>query len=368
MKKIDLGLGSPTAVGPIPALDRRDAESRKEGGTGYAPLQGELEAREAVVRWKSRQFGVTGLDVENVSFGEGSRLLIVASLKAYFQPGDDIALMGRYYNGHMDAAKAFGLNPVVVPSATAAEYLSGIEDRCRAGNPPKGVFACFVSNPGGTSCEPDFYERLVPLALEHGMIILDDYAYGALDYTNGFVPSSLKPEGAINCVVWFGTASKMFSLADFKVGFAITNARRAEELLAVKKLFSEGGPRSNQLGVATALDHCGYYVDDIREVYRHRAVGTTQCVTEAGCVGAKVPDGGMFGLYPVPERYQNHGGATAFVRDLDERGVVVRSDEAYGGDNTHIRWCYRVSDTDTWAACDVIADLAKGRKPAVIFA
>ncbi len=333
---------------------------------GYAPGNGVQEARETVAWWLDHQFGVMGLDpgvdydgrpetVGNVTFAEGSRLLLVSACEALFQPGDQIGMPARYYNGHWDAVRKFGLCPVLVPSTTAAKYVAGIEDCLKGGWRPKAVVTCFVSNPSGITCRVSEYEKLVGLAHEFGFVVLDDYAYGALDYAQGYVPCSLSVPGALDVVLWFGTASKMFSAASWKVGFAVGRQDRIALLTQAKSIYSEGGSRPGQLATATGLRECGDDVARTRDLYRHRAELTTSLLQQAGMSGATMPDGGMFGWYPVPAEYQ--GGSVRLADELSKRGVIVRDDRLYGGQGTHIRWCLRVPDEDTRYVVEQVADL-----------
>jgi len=357
LREINLGLGSPRDPAPEAALARFEFEQRQPGGLGYAPINGEHEAREAVCSWNARQLGVSGLDPDaNVTFAEGSRLLLVSAFGAFFQPGNQIVLSSRYYNGYMDAANKFGLRPVLVPMPSASVYVDGIEDALRSGSRFKAVVTCFVSNPTGISCEAKDYARLVALAHAYSFIILDDYAYGALDFTQGYVPSILSMQGALDVVLWFGTASKMFSAASWKVGFAIGRQDRIRLLTEAKKIYSEGGSRPGQLATATALRECGEDVVRIRATYLHRAELTTDLLRQAGLADARIPDGGMFGWYLV-SRYQ--GGSVRLVAELAKRGITVRDDRIYGGQGTHIRWCFRVPDEDTRYACGVVADVLR---------
>lgn len=358
MREINLGLGSPACPAPKRAILRFFYESVKRGGLGYAPTNGMREAREAVCWWQNARHGVRGLDPDaNVTFAEGSRLLLVSAFEALFQPGDSVILPSRFYNGHMDAVKKFRLQPVLVSMPSASAYVDGIEELVRAGTRPKAVVTCFVSNPTGLSCTASEYQRLVALAHQYQFLVLDDYAYGALDYRQGYVPSSLSVPGALDVVLWFGTASKMFSAASWKVGFCAGSKDHIALITRTKSLYSEGGSRPGQLATATALRFCGADVDRTRETYRHRAELTTRLLREAGLVDAKAPDGGMFGWYPVPQGYQ--GGSVRLATELATRGVVVRDDRLYGGSGTHIRWCLRVSDAETRTACEHVADVLK---------
>ncbi len=357
MKEINLGLGSPRDPAPEKALFRFFEECKKPGGLGYAPTNGMREAREAVCWWQNARHGVRGLDPDaNVTFAEGSRLLLVSAFEALFQHGDSVVLPSRFYNGHMDAAKKYGLCPVLVPMPKASAYVDGIEELVLGGMRPKAVVTCFVSNPTGLSCTASEYQRLVALAHQYQFLILDDYAYGALDYRQGYVPSSLSVPGALDVVLWFGTASKMFSAASWKVGFCVGSKERVALITRTKSLYSEGGSRPGQLATATALRYCDADVGRTRATYQHRAEFTTALLRQAGMSDAVMPDGGLFGWYPVPQGYP--GGSVRLASELAP-GIVVRDDRLYGGSGTHIRWCLRVSDAETRTACEHVAEVLK---------
>lgn len=355
---INLGLGSPVQAAPQRAIERFYQEMLRPGGLGYATSNGVQEAREAVCFWQQDVFGVEGLNpgkdyngtpesCGNVTFAEGSRLLLVSAFEALFHPGDEVIMPSRFYNGHRDAAVKFLLQPVFVPMPSASAYVDGIEERLRSGWKPKAVITCFVSNPTGISCQKAVYERLVALAHKYGFLILDDYAYGALDYEQGYVPCVLAVPKALDVALWFGTASKMFSAASWKVGFAVGRQDRIAILTRAKSIYSEGGSIPGQLATATALRECRADVIRVRKHYRIQAELTTNLVREAGLKNALMPEGGMFGWFPVDNYY---GGSVRLVAELYKCGIILRDDLLYGGCGQHIRWCLRVSEAETRTA------------------
>lgn len=275
--------------------------------------------------------------------------MLVSAFEVLFRPGDVVVLPARYYNGHMDAIKKFGLCPALVPE-TPSEFVAGVRELCRGVNRPKAVVPP-CSNPNGIACEADEYKELVGLAHESGFLILDDYAYGPLDYLHGFVPCSLSVPGSQEVVLWFGTASKMFSAASWKVGFVVGQQNRIAQIVRAKSIYSEGGSIPGQLAFATGLKECAEDVTITRNRYHGRARFTTQLVKQAGLVCASAPKRGMFSWYSIADF---PGGSVQFAAELAKRGVTVRDDRIYGGSGTHIRWCLRVSDDDTRYAAEQI--------------
>src|SRR6185437_12396714 len=87
---IKLNIGNPAPFGlfsPDAVLEHVTASVA--GSQGYSDARGILEAREAVTRYYTRR-GVHGVTPDHVYLGNGVSELIVMSLQALLNPGDEV--------------------------------------------------------------------------------------------------------------------------------------------------------------------------------------------------------------------------------------------------------------------------------------
>ena len=88
---------------------------------------------------------------------------------------------------------------------------------------PTALVVNFPSNPTSEVVDLAFYERLVDWAKFHKVWILSDLAYSELYYDGNPTPSVLQVPGAKDVAVEFTSMSKTYSMAGWRMGFAVGN-------------------------------------------------------------------------------------------------------------------------------------------------
>jgi alanine-synthesizing transaminase len=83
----------------------------------------------------------------------------------------------------------------------------------------------YPSNPTAETVDLAFYERLVAWAKENKVWVLSDLAYSELYYDGNPTPSILQVPGAKDVAVEFTSMSKTYSMAGWRIGFAVGNKR-----------------------------------------------------------------------------------------------------------------------------------------------
>ena len=105
---------------------------------------------------------------------------------------------------------------------------------------PKVLVIGYPSNPTAYVADLAFYERLVAFAREHELIVISDLAYAEIYFGDTPTPSILQVEGAKDVAVEFTSMSKTYSMAGWRIGFAVGNARLIEALARVKSYLDYG--------------------------------------------------------------------------------------------------------------------------------
>ena len=88
----------------------------------------------------------------------------------------------------------------------------------------------------------DFYKDLVAFAKKHDIILLSDLAYAEVYFDDANPPPSvLQVPGAMDVTVEFTSMSKTFSMAGWRMGFAVGNENLLAALTRVKSYLDYGG-------------------------------------------------------------------------------------------------------------------------------
>ena len=114
---------------------------------------------------------------------------------------------------------------------------------------PKVLVVGYPSNPTAYVADLAFYERLVAFAREHDLIVISDLAYAEIYFGDTPTPSILQVDGAKEVAVEFTSMSKTYSMAGWRIGFAVGNRaadRRAgagQILSRLRRLHADPGRR-----------------------------------------------------------------------------------------------------------------------------
>ena len=150
----------------------------------------------------------------------------------------------------------------------------------------------------------DFYKDLVAFAKKHEIFVLSDLAYAEVYFDDNPPPSMLQVPGAMDVTVEFTSMSKTFSMAGWRIGFAVGNERLLAALARVKSYLDYGAFTPVQVAAAAALNGSDDCIKEMRAIYKRRRDVMVESFAQAGWP-IPAPRASMFAWAPVPERFRN---------------------------------------------------------------
>ena len=327
---IDFGFGNPDLPTPQHVIDKLIETVQKPRVTGYSASRGIKGLRQACSRYYDRRFGVK-LDAEDQVIATiGSKEGFANLAQAITAPGDVIYAPDPSYPLHAYGFVMAGAKIQGIPAITADEYLAGVKDAlAKADKPPMAIVVCFPSNPTGMTAERSFYDEIVAIAKEHDIIILSDLAYSEIYF--GEAPPSIfefvDPEEIM--AVETISLSKTYSMAGWRMGFAVGNRRLIAALTRVKSYLDYGAFTPIQVAACAALDGPQDCIDEARDIYRKRRDVLVESFGRAGW-DIPSPDASMFAWAPMPPNFA-HLGSVEFSKLLMQKaGVAVSPGVGFG--------------------------------------
>jgi alanine-synthesizing transaminase len=182
---------------------------------------------------------------------------------------------------------------------------------------------CYPSNPTAFVADLDFYKDLVAFAKKHGIFILSDLAYSEVYFDGVPPPSVLQVNGAIDITVEFTSMSKTFSMAGWRMGFAVGNERIIAALARVKSYLDYGAFTPVQVAAAAALNGPQDCIEEMRDTYTKRRDVLIDSFARAGW-NVPAPRASMFAWSPIPEPFKELG-SVEFAKLLVEKAEVAVS-------------------------------------------
>ena len=268
---IDLGMGNPDLPPPPHVIDKLCEVARKPDAHGYSASKGIPGLRRAQAGYYARRFGVE-LDPESeVVVTMGSKEGLSSLATAITAPGDVVLAPNPSYPIHTFGFIIAGATIRSVPTTPDDRYWASL-DRAMAFTVPKPsiLVVGYPSNPTAEVVDLAFYERLVAWAREHQVWILSDLAYSELYYDGKPTPSILQVPGAKDVAIEFTSMSKTYSMAGWRMGFAVGNKKLIAALTRVKSYLDYGAFTPIQAAAVAAINGPQDIVDANRQLYKKR--------------------------------------------------------------------------------------------------
>jgi histidinol-phosphate aminotransferase len=260
-----------------------------------------------------------GLDPNRIICGTGSDELLSLITNAYVGPGDEGIFTEHGFLVYRIAIQAAGGTPVVAPEkdlrTDVDAILSRVTDRTKI------VFLANPNNPTGTYIPFDEVKRLHAGLPPHVLLVLDA-AYAEYVRRNDY-EAGLELVATSENVVMTRTFSKIYGLANLRLGWMVAPAHIADAINRIRGPFNVSGP-AIAAGIAAIQDEA-----HIAKAIEHNERWLTWLTREIEALGLKVtPSVGNFLLVHFPQE----AGRTAKDADafLTARGLILRQVAAYG--------------------------------------
>lgn len=326
---IDFGMGNPDIPTPKHIIDKLNETSLKTGTGRYSVSRGIPGLRKAQVKYYQRRFNVD-LDFEReVIVTLGSKEGLANLAQAITSPGDIILSPNPSYPihpyGFIIAGASLRHLPTMDNGVFNPElYLERLDRSIRHCSPkPIALIVSFPSNPTAQVVDLNFYEELVKIARKHKTYILSDLAYAEIYFDKEPPPSILQVKKAKDIAVEFTSMSKTYSMAGWRIGFAVGNQKLIAALTKIKSYLDYGAFTPVQVAATAALNGPQKCVSEIRLIYQKRRDVLIESMARSGWL-IPSPKASMFAWAPLPIQYKKKG-SLKFAKDLMTKAHVAVS-------------------------------------------
>src|SRR5690242_916637 len=319
---IDLGMGNPDGATPEHIVKKLIEAVQNPRSHGYSVSRGIAGLRRAYAAYYARRFGVE-LDPEReIITTLGSKEGLANLAQAITAPGDTVLVPNPCYPIHAFGFIMAGAAVRHVPINPGVDFMQELKKAVADSVPtPLAIVLNFPANPTAQVVNLDFYAEIVDFCRHHNIIVLSDVAYAEIYFDGNPPPSVLQVPGARDIAVEFSSLSKTYSMAGWRIGFAVGNQRLIAALARVKSYLDYGAFTPIQVAATAALNGPQDCIAEIRERYKRRRDVLVEALHNAGW-DIPVPQASMFAWAPIPEEFRGIG-TMAFSKLLLERANVA---------------------------------------------
>ncbi len=315
----------------------------------YGGGQGRVELREALVGVMAHAGVAASPDELLVTVGGQQALELIA--KCFIDPGDIVIAEGPTYVGAVAAMSSHQADIRHVPMDADGMRIDLLEDMLSSlrseGRRAKYVYTIpNHQNPGGVSMSLERRHRLAELAVEHDLLLIEDDAYGLMDFdgTTRVALRTLVPER----VVYLSTMSKTFS-PGVRTGWIAAPTPVREKLVLLREAADLCPGNLTQLLVERWLTTQPWQ----EQVKRYQALYQEKAAVMLDALAAEMPEevswtrpsGGFFVWLTVPLGIDT---SALLAKAIGRRVAYVPGrgfyDDGSGGDR--IRLCFSYPPKD----------------------
>ncbi|MGI6453787.1 MAG: aminotransferase class I/II-fold pyridoxal phosphate-dependent enzyme [Syntrophomonadaceae bacterium] len=220
---ISLGVGEPDFVTP---WHIREAcfYSLEKGETMYTSNRGLLELREEI--------GIYQKKITDISYDPEKEILVTVgvseavdlALRALIEPGDEVLIPEPTYVSYVpQTVLAYG-KPVSIPLFNEDQYRLKPEVLREKITPrSKILILAYPHNPTGGIMKREDLELLIPIIIEHDLIVISDELYCELTYEGKHYSIASLP-GMRDRTLLVNGLSKAFAMTGWRIGYACGNS------------------------------------------------------------------------------------------------------------------------------------------------
>lgn len=272
----------------------------------YAPTEGMAALKPCIAEVMAAEGA--RIDPDDVLVTTGGQQVIDLVCKTLIDPGDVIVAEAPTYPGAVPTFCAYQADVVQIEMDRDGMRVEKLEEALDAleaeGRRPKFVYTVpNFQNPAGVTMSLPRRERLVRIARERELLVLEDNPYGLLRYEGDPLPTLYELDGGL-FVIYLGTFSKILS-PGVRLGWSV-GPRPVLEKMNVGKQASDLCSSSMSQHFVAAYFQAGSWQDYVRslsEIYRRRRDVMLDALAEHFPREAEwtTPQGGLFIWATLPE-------------------------------------------------------------------
>ena len=272
----------------------------------YGPTDGMAAIKDCIVQVMAAEG--THVDTDELLVTTGGQQVIDLVCKILVDPGDVVIAEAPTYPGAVPAFSAYQADVVQIEMDADGMRIDTLEttlDRLDAeGRPPKFIYTIpNFQNPAGVTMSLPRRRRLVEVARERELLILEDNPYGLLRYEGDPLPTLRSLDGG-DFVIYLGTFSKILS-PGIRIGWAAAPRPVLDKMNVGKQGVDLCSSSLTQIFVATYFQQTRWqdYLDTLRDLYRARRDTMLEALADhlpAEATWTR-PQGGLFIWATLPD-------------------------------------------------------------------
>ena len=203
----------------------RDMILNMPHAAGYTDSKGMFAPRKAIMHYtQSKQ--IRGVAIDDIYIGNGASELIVMSMSALLNGGDEVLVPAPDYPLWTAAVSLSGGTPVHYVCDESADWMPDIDDiKSKITPQTRAIVIINPNNPTGTLYPESVLQQIIELARQHQLIIYADEIYDKMLYDEASHTSIASLADDVLCVTFNGL-SKNYRSCGYRAGWMVVSGEK----------------------------------------------------------------------------------------------------------------------------------------------
>lgn len=301
----------------------------------YSSTEGYLPLRDKIAK-RMKEVGVV-TTAENILITSGSQQGLDLSGKVFLNEGDVVVCESPSYLGAINAFKAYSPKFVEIDTDDEGMDMDALEKVLKETDHIKMIYVIpDFQNPSGRTWSIERRKRLIELANEYDLPVIEDNPYGELRF-EGERPPAIKAYDTQERVIYLGTFSKIFC-PGLRIGWTLGDGEALQKYIYVKQGADLHTSTLTQREINKFMDlySIDEHIEKIKTVYRKRRNVMMEAIKNhfPKTVKYTYPEGGLFTWCELPEGMDSK---EIFKKSIEENVAFVPGGSFYpngGKENT----------------------------------
>lgn len=299
---IDLGYGNPDIPTNSIVVDKLIESAKISKNHKYSVSKGIYGLRNAISK-RYKDIYKVDLDPDsNIVNTIGSKEGLTHLLMSILDEGDNVIVQDPSYPIHHFAPLIARGNLIKVNCLDSDKFLEGVKDVLKEIN-IKVLLVSFPHNPTTISVDQQFFDELILLAKTHDFLVINDFAYSDVFFSDTRPPSLLQSDKNLDHSVELYSLTKGYSMAGWRVGFALGNKDAIGSLTKLKSYIDYGTFQPIQIASTVALNDLGEFPFEVSSIYKERRDIVVEQLIKSG-FEVKDSNETMFVWAKLPEKFE----------------------------------------------------------------
>ena len=220
---LKLNIGNPAPWGfNAPEEILRDVVRNIPNSQGYCESKGLFSARKAIMQY-CQQIQIDDVDVEDIYIGNGVSELVVMSMQAMVNDGDEILVPSPDFPLWSAAVNLCGGTPVHYLCDEEDQWQPDLADiRSKITPNTRGIVVINPNNPTGAVYQRDMLLSLTGIARDHDLVVFADEIYDKILFDDEeYIPMASLADDLL--FLTFSGLSKSYRVAGFRTGWMVVS-------------------------------------------------------------------------------------------------------------------------------------------------